>query len=436
MSADAVLPHDLRAESHILGLCLLQPDLRVPTARDGVRPEDFFRDAHQRLFAAILAVWDAGTAVGLSSVVAHLDAAGDLARVGGVEYLASLDRGLPAGDIAPSVAVVRQHAQRRALIAEVERLRQQAQDTTTATDAVLVDAERALRTLTLAQSRDGFVSGTDILAASLDTIEALAEGRLGVTTGYRSLDAQVGGYAPGQLVLIAGRPGQGKSAIVTSALTRWLSVGLHVGVVSLEMTVPEVGMRWLSSEGSIDMRKARVRALREMDYRNLSDAMDRVRGLSERLHVTDVPSLTLSRIRAAARRCAAEHGLDVLVIDYLQLISSESRSESRYREITEISIGLKQLAKELRVPIICLAQLNRQNEARRDKRPSLSDLRDSGQLEQDADLVLLLHREEVYERTPDNAGKAEVIVAKGRNVPLGVVHLRYIAEFTRFEEVA
>lgn len=433
MSTETTLPHDLDAERHVLGLCLLQPDLRIPAARDTLRPADFYRDAHQRLFAALLAVWDAGTPVGLASVLAHLEAAGDLERVGGLAYVAQLDHGRPISDIAASVAVVRQHAQRRALIAEADAFARQAWDTTTATEDVLAEAERAMQGLTRAQSRDGFRGGDLVLSDALDAIEALAEGRIGITTGYADLDRWIGGYAPQQLVLIAARPGMGKSAFVTSALTAWLSRGLHVAIVSLEMSSAEVGMRWLSAEAAVDMRRARVRMLREHDYHRINDAMDRVRDMAPRLHVTDVPYLTLARIRAAARRCRAEHGLDVLVIDYLQLISSDTRSESRYREITEISIGLKNLAKELQVPIVCLAQLNRQNEARKDKRPSVADLRDSGQLEQDADVVLLLHREEVYERTDENAGKVEVIIGKGRNMPLGVLPMRYVAEFTRFE---
>lgn len=435
--SDRVLPHDLAAEARVLASILVRPE-RLVTARDLLRAEDFYRDAHQRIFRACCAVWDAGRPLGPDTLVAQLTAAGDLEQVGGLGYLASMDRGVPTGDVEASAAVIRGTAQRRAAIARLEQLCAQAWDAGTDTSELLSAMGQASTSLEQAATLDTFQRGDDLLVEAMDAVEALAEGRVGVTTGYETLDALIGGYTPGQFVVVGARPGMGKSAFITSTLTRWVhEAGLHVGLVSLEMSQAEVGMRWLAAEGSVDMLLARRRRLREADTYRLNNASARLfTSATARLHVTDVPYLTLPRIRAMARTCAAQHGLDLLVIDYLQLVEGDGtgrREESRYEQVSKLSRGLKLLAKELAIPVLCLAQLNRQNEQRQNKRPQLADLRDSGSIEQDADIVLFLHREEVYHPTPENAGQAELIVAKGRNLPIGTIPMTYVKEFTRFQ---
>lgn len=435
MTTERVLPHDLTAEARLLGSILVRPE-RLVTARDLVRVEDFYRDAHARVFAAYVAVWDAGRPLGLDTLVAQLTATGDLERVGGIAYLATMDRGLATGDVEAPAAVIRQCAQRRAAIAHLERLTTQAWDTGTDTEELLAAIGQASSTLEQGAALDAFTAGAEVLTKANDAIEAMNAGRIGVTTGYATLDHRIGGYAPGQFVVIGARPGMGKSAFITSALSPWLAAGLHVGLVSLEMDQAEVGMRWFAAEASVNMLRARRRLMTESDYHRIGVAGEQLYQQAQRLHVSDLPYLSLPRIRAMARTCAAQHGLDLLVIDYLQLLESDGagrRDENRTQEVGRMSRGMKLLAKELHIPVICLAQLNRQNEARQNKRPQLSDLRESGSIEQDADIVMFLHRDEVYDATDDNAGRAELIIAKGRNLPLGTVPLHYVKEFTRFE---
>lgn len=430
---ERILPHDLTAEARLLASILVRPE-RLVTARDLVCAEDFYRGAHQRIFSAMCSVWDARTPLGLDTLCAALG--DDLERIGGLGYLVTMDKGLPTGDIEAPAAVIRACAQRRAAILRLQELVARAWDTDTATTELLSEVREASTSLEQGLTRDTFTSGPAVVTAALDAVEALNEGRVGITTGYASLDKRIGGYTPGQFIVVAARPGMGKSAFVTSALTPWLERGLHVGIVSLEMDLAEVGMRWLAARGSVDMMRARKRDMQASDWGRLAQAAEQCDYYGKTLHVTDVPYLTLPRIRAMARTCAAQHGLDILVIDYLQLLESDGhgrRDENRTQEVGRMSRGMKLLAKELRIPVICLAQLNRQNESRQDKRPQLSDLRESGSIEQDADIVLFLHRDEVYHPTDDNEGRAEFIVAKGRNLPLGRIPMSYIKEFTRFE---
>jgi replicative DNA helicase len=437
MTADArVPPASLDAERAVLGAVLL----RNETWRDVVTvvtAEDFYRGAHQVLWRAMAALAADQSPIDPLTLSGALGPA-NLDAVGGVAYITRLTDGVPQSTRAATYAgIVAEHAQRRRLIAHVDALREMAWDADADGGAVLVQAQEALVSLSQSLSRDAFLGGDGVLVRAMDTIEALNEGRVGLATGYRILDRWMGGYQPGQLIIVGARPGVGKSAFVTSALLQWLPRRLHVGIVSLEMTVDEVGMRWLSASASVDMMRARTQQLHEHERYRLGVTASDLSAVARYLHVTDTPTLSLSKIRAMARRCQVEHGLDVLVIDYLQLLDGESRKgANRYEEVSAFSRGLKLLAKTLGVPILCLAQLNRQTEGRANKRPQLSDLRDSGAIEQDADIVLFLHREDLYAPTPDNAGRADLIIAKGRNVPLGTLPLRYRGEFTRFEEEA
>lgn len=429
-----VPPHSLDAERAVLGCVLVRNDVWSEVA-DVLRPEDFYRDAHQRLYATMQRVAQAGRAIDLLTIREALTTASDLEAVGGSSYIAGLVDGLPRSTNAQHyAAIVAEKSHRRRVIAEAEALCASAWDTDAETADVLARAQDTLVSLTQATTRETVADGTAVLASAMDTIEALAEGHTGIPTGFGVLDRAIGGYHPGQLVIVGARPGVGKSAFVTSALLQWLPRKLHVCIFSLEMTIAEVGMRWLSAAASVDLMRARSRTLRDHDLFRLNDCRAALEPYARYLHVTDTPTLTLQKVRAMARRCQAEHGLDVLVLDYLQLLESDRRSDSRYQEVSAFSRGLKLLAKLLGVPVVCIAQLNRQNEARQNKRPQLSDLRDSGSIEQDADLVLFLHRDEMYAATPDNTGQADLIIAKGRNVPLGTLPLRYVKEFTRFEE--
>lgn len=428
-------PASLDAERAVLGAVLLRNDTWRDVA-DVVSAEDFYRQAHQMLYRAMAGLAADQSPIDPLTLVEALGPA-NLDAVGGLSYITKLVDGIPQSTRAATYAgIVAEHAQRRRLIAQVDALRETAWDDAADGGAVLAQAQEALVSLSQSMSRDAFLAGDGVLVRAMDTIEALDKGEVGIATGYTILDRWIGGYQAGQLIIVGARPGVGKSAFVTSALLQWLPKRIHVGLVSLEMTVDEVGMRWLSASASVDMMRARMQQLRDHDRHRLGSAASDLSAVARYLHVTDTPTLSLTKIRAMARRCQIEHGLDVLVIDYLQLLDGEARKgANRYEEVSAFSRGLKLLAKTLGVPIICLAQLNRQTEARANKRPQLSDLRDSGAIEQDADIVMFLHREELYAPTPDNAGRADLIIAKGRNVPLGVLPLWYRGEFTRFDEV-
>lgn len=428
-------PHSLEAERSVLGAVLRRSE-RLRDLRAVVRAQDFFRDAHQRLWRACVAVADRGDVLTLPALLDALQ--DDLDAVGGPAYLSRCEDAAALSDAAAlaDAKVVRGHAHRRAIVAQAMAACDRAYDLDCDVDAVVGAAQQVFLDLAQTVAPQGFVPGDRVVWEALDAIEALNEGRSGVTWGFDVLDRRLGPLEPGRLVIVAGRPAAGKTAFLTSMVRGLIARNRTVGICSLEMTREELGMRLLSAEGSVDLMAARRQDLRDLDKVRLATAAEKLSVQGHRFHVEDMAHLTLTDIRARARRLQAEHGMDLLLIDYLALVESDTPSDSRYAEVSRLSRGMKKLAKELGVPVVCLAQLNRANESRADKRPQLSDLRDSGSIEQDADLVLFIHRESMYAPTPDNYEGAEVIVAKARNAPTGVLPFRYIREFTRFDEVA
>jgi replicative DNA helicase len=426
---------ELDAEQSVLGGILIDPS-RLDDAVDILSAEDFFRAAHRRIWEAIRQVASSGGAIDLLTVRAalgpHLD------DVGGPAYLAGLTDGVPrATNVAHYARLVRDYALRRA----VERLgRELVSAAVSGADSGADLLERGETTLLALRTSQPGTSVSDPAAraaAAMTTIEAAAEGkRRGVLSGLRELDAMTFGFRPGQLIVLGARPSQGKTALALN-IARGAGVSGPVLFASLEMSTEQINLRELALRAAIPHALLDAGRIPAHLHGTLADALQAV--YDGNIHVLDRPGATVSQIRGAARRltASAKRPPALIVVDYLQLMRSErgTRVENRTLEVAQFSAGLKQIARELDVPVLALSQLSRQSETRQDKRPILADLRESGALEQDADIVLLLHRSGVYDRNPDDR-RAEVIVAKQRNGPTGIAHLQFDAETMGFSDAS
>ncbi len=437
-TAARALPHNLEAERSILGAILIRNDA-FNVAAELIDADDFFRDAHRRVFDKMVDLNERGQAIDLVTLRDELSRSGELEPVGGPAYISSLADGVPRStNVEHYARIVKERATLRNLIAAANRIEAEAYAAREEAAVVLDRAEQEIFSIAEGRIRSGFVPIGELARDSFDTIERLQSVRsavTGVPTGFVDIDEMTAGLQPADLVIVAARPSMGKTAFA-------LNVGAHVGttgertvgVFSLEMSKEQLFLRMLTSAAQIDSHRFRTGLLTESDYGRLSEA---ITSLSEaRVHIDDTPSLGVLEMRAKSRRLKAEHGLDLLVIDYLQLMQGRGRFENRNQEIASISRSLKALAKELDVPVVALSQLSRAPESRSDKRPQLSDLRESGALEQDADVVLFIFREDMYEETPENENVAEIIVGKQRNGPTGTVKLAFLKQQTRFESLS
>lgn len=427
-------PQNNEAEQAVLGSMLLSQDA-IYAAMEILRPEDFYREAHQIIYRTILSLNDRGAPVDLLTVTDALRQEGVLGQVGGAAYVASL------ADVVPTALNVTQYAR---IVAEKSLLRsiiqvgmQVVEKGFSGSEEALVildQAEQALFNLGQSRRRGSFVPLKDLLAASFDRLERLyhqEEGMSGLSTGFVDLDRFCSGLMPSDLIILAARPAMGKTSLgLNIAQNVAIKNHLPVAIFSLEMSKEQVAQRVLCSEALVDQQKLRSGQLEEEDWRRLIEILD---PLSEApLYVDDTPASTVMEMRAKARRLKGQKGLALIVIDYLQLIQPSRRLENRVQEISEISRSLKALARELDVPVIVLSQLTRAVEQRQDKRPMLSELRDGGSQEQDSDMVWFIYRDEYYNPDSEKKGVAEIIIAKQRNGPTGVVELGFLKEFTRF----
>ena len=408
-------------------------------AAELIDADDFFRDAHRRVFDKMVDLNERGQAIDLVTLRDELSRSGDLEPVGGPAYISSLADGVPRStNVEHYARIVKERATLRNLIAAANRIEAEAYAAREEASVVLDRAEQEIFSIAEGRIHSGFVPLAELAEASFSTIERLQSVQsavTGVPTGFADIDELTAGLQPADLVIVAARPSMGKTAFA-------LNVGAHVGtggertvgVFSLEMSKEQLFMRMLTSAAQIDSHRFRTGLLTESDYGRLSDAMS---FLSDaRVYIDDTPSLGVLEMRAKSRRLKAEHGLDLVIIDYLQLMQGRGRFENRNQEIASISRSLKALAKELDVPVMALSQLSRAPESRGDKRPQLSDLRESGALEQDADVVMFIFREDMYEETPENENVAEIIIGKQRNGPTGTVKLAFLKQQTRFENLS
>jgi replicative DNA helicase len=440
--AERTLPHNLEAERSVLGAILLHNDA-FNLAAEVIDSHDFFRDAHRRIFDKMVKLAERGDAIDLVTLKEELGRSGDLEEVGGPAYITALVDGVPRStNIEHYARIIKEKATLRSLIFSANKILATAYEAEEEADAILDQAEHAIFAIADDKVRDGFVSLRDLARGSLETIEKLHARKelvTGVPSGFTDLDAMTSGFQSSDLIIVAGRPSMGKTSLVLNVAQHvGTKTDLTVGLFSLEMSKEQLFLRMLTAEARIDAHRLRGGFLGERDWGRLSQAIGT---LSEtKIFVDDTPSIGVLEMRAKCRRLAAEHGLNLVIIDYIQLMQGRGRFENRTLELASISRSLKGLAKELSVPIVVLSQLSRAPESRADHRPQLSDLRESGALEQDADVVIFIFREDQYvdrsQPPTDAQGVAELIVGKQRNGPTGVVKLAFIREFTRFENLA
>jgi replicative DNA helicase len=435
---DRTPPQDNDAEQSVIGSMLLSKDA-IADVIENLRGTDFYRPAHETIFDAIVDLYGRGEPADPVTVVAELQRRGELARVGGAPYLHTLSASVPiAANASYYAEIVREKAILRRLVGAGTRIAQWGYSGEGEVDDLVDRAQAEVYAVTDKRTAEDYAPLSEIMEATLDEIEAISnrDGEMvGVPTGFADLDELTNGLHGGQMVIVAARPAMGKS---TLALDLCRSASIHNNlasvIFSLEMTRNEITMRLLSAEAKIPLNHMRNGHMQDDDWAKLARKMGEVS--SAPLFIDDSPNMTMMEIRAKARRLKQRHDLRLIVIDYLQLMSSGKKVESRQLEVSEFSRQIKLLAKELDVPIIALSQLNRGPEQRADKRPMMSDLRESGSIEQDADLVILLHREDAYEKESTRPGEADLIVAKHRNGPTRDVVVAFQGHYSRFVDMA
>jgi len=431
------LPNNIDAERHILGAILLDASV-CNQAVELINRDDFYVDSHRRIFDKMIQLSETGSAIDAITLGELLKRSGELEQVGGYSFISSLTEGLPrVSNIEYYAKIVKGKSTLRQLINEANKIIATCFEAEEEPHIILDNAERAIFALADDRIREGFTAIKTVAHQQLEAIEKMAgrENMLtGVATGFTDFDKMTNGLQKTDLIIIAARPSAGKTAMV---LTMAQNAALHhhavVGIFSLEMSKQQLVQRMLCSESRVDAHRLRSGFLNREEWARLAEGLARL--AEGKIFIDDTPGISILEMRAKARRLKSEHGLDLLIVDYMQLMSGRGRMESRQQEVSQISRDLKGLAKELNVPVVALSQLSRAPETRTDHRPQLSDLRESGSIEQDADVVAFIYREEVYNETEENRGLAELIIGKQRNGPIGSVKMAFIKEFTRFENL-
>jgi replicative DNA helicase len=432
-----VPPQDENAEQSVLGAMLLSKDA-IADVVEVIRGGDFYRPAHELIFDAVLDLYGRGDPADAVTVGAELARAGDAARAGGAPYLHTLVAGVPVAANAGYYAhIVREKAILRRLVNAGTKIVQLGYAAEGQVDDVVDQAQAEVYSVTDKRASEDYAPLSDLMELTIDELEAIGnrDGAMaGVPTGFAELDELTNGLHPGQMIILAARPAIGKSTLgLDIARSAAIRNNLTSVIFSLEMSRTEITMRLLSAEARIPLHHMRNGQMSDDDWNKLVRKMSEVS--ESPLFIDDSPNLTMMEIRAKARRLKQRHDLRLIVIDYLQLMTSGKKVESRQLEVSEFSRQIKLLAKELEVPVVAISQLNRGSEQRTSKRPLLSDLRESGSLEQDSDMVILLHREDVYDRD-NRSGEADLIVAKHRNGPTKDVVLAFQGHYSRFVDIA
>jgi replicative DNA helicase len=431
------LPHDVEAERAVLGSILLSNEA-IYTAIEQIDAEDFYRPQHQRVFRVMQELAKRSEPVDVVTLTSMLRAKNELEGAGGVAGIIELGEVVPtAANVKYYLDIVRKKAMLRRLIQAATDIASGAFESVEPEETVDA-AEKAIFEIAKTKARQGVTPIAEVVATTFQRIEKLAEERkpiTGVSTGLIRLDTMTAGLQNSDLIIVAGRPSMGKTAFS-------IGMGLHastidqrtVAIFSLEMSKESLATRMLCSDGRIDSARLRGGFLNEDDWPKLARAAGRISEAP--IYIDDSGALSVLELRAKCRRLSAEAGLDLVIVDYLQLMRGSPNAQSREQEISEISRGLKALAKELNVPVVALSQLNRAVEQRVDKRPGLADLRESGAIEQDADVIMFVYRDEVYNKDTEDKGIAEIIVGKQRNGPVGTARVRFFNEYTRFDSLA
>jgi replicative DNA helicase len=435
---DRTPPADLAAEAAVLGAMLLSKDA-IADVVESLRVDDFYRPAHATVYAAILDLYGRGEPADAVMVAGELTRSGEIARIGGAGYLHTLVSMVPtAANASYYAAIVSERAVLRRMVAAGTRIVQMGYAGAGDVYDLVDRAQAEVYDLTSGRTSEDYAPLADIFEGTLNEIEAIAahNGQMvGVPTGFADLDALTNGLHGGQLVIIAARPAIGKSTLgLDLARSASIKHGLTSVIFSLEMARNEIVMRLMSAEAQIPLGHMRAGTMSDADWQRMARRSGSI--VEAPLFIDDSPNMSMMEIRAKCRRLKQKHDLRLVVVDYLQLMSSGKKVESRQQEVAEFSRALKLLAKELEVPVIAISQLNRGPEQRQDKKPMMSDLRESGSLEQDADMVILLHREDAYEKESPRAGEADFIVAKHRNGPTATITVAFQGHYSRFVDMA
>ncbi len=449
------MPHSHEAEQSVLGAIFLDPELMSST-QEILLPESFYRGAHQHIFRAMMDLNEDGKDIDIVTVLDRLTQEGVVNEAGGPQYLAEITSNVPTTrNIQYYTDVVFKNAVKRKLIHTADSIANDGYNDELDLDTVLNDAERRILELSSTRESDGFKDIRDVLGQVYDNAEQLDQNSgqtPGIPTGYRDLDQMTAGFNRNDLIILAARPSVGKTAF---ALNIAQKVATHedqytVGIFSLEMGADQLATRMICSSGNVDSNRLRTGTMTEEDWNRFTVAVGKLS--RTKIFIDDTPGVRITDIRSKCRRLKQEHGLDMIVIDYLQLIqgSGSRASDNRQQEVSEISRMLKAIARELECPVIALSQLSRGVEQRQDKRPMMSDIRESGSIEQDADIVAFLYRDDYYNRgdgddddddggfepqTNDENGEIEIIIAKQRNGPTGTVKLNFMKQYNKFTDI-
>jgi replicative DNA helicase len=435
---ERIPPQNLEAEMAVLGSMLLEEEAVVKAA-ELLEETAFYKDAHRKLFTTLLRLYKANVAVDLVTVTEELKKHNLLEEIGGPAYLASLASVVPtAANAEHYCRIVKEKAILRNLIRATTQIAGECYEEVTAPDVLLDKAESLIFEIASKKLKRDAVAMKDIIKSSIEMIDTLYQRKglvTGLPTGFTELDQQLAGLQPAEFIVVAGRPAMGKSSFALCVAEQAAMVQkTPVAIFSMEMSKENLVQRMLCSHARINAHNVRSGMLSTSDWPNLTKAAGK---LSEApIFIDDSPGISILELRAKARRLKSQHDIQLVILDYLQLMEEPSRSENRQQEISVISRNLKALARELEVPVVAVSQLSRAPERRETFRPRLSDLRESGAIEQDADVVLMLFREDYYNPSDENRGIAEVLIAKQRNGPTGTVKLTFIKEYTRFENLA
>ncbi|WP_226639118.1 replicative DNA helicase [Priestia flexa] len=433
--ADRLPPQNIEAEQAVLGAIFLEPS-SLTLASELLIPEDFYRAAHQKIFTCMLKLSDQGEPVDLVTVTSDLANQKILEEIGGVAYLSDLANSVPtAANIEYYAKIVEEKSILRRLIRTATDIASEGYAREDEVEVLLNEAEKNILEVAQRKNTGVFQNIKDVLVQTYDNIEVLHNRKgdiTGIPTGFTDLDHMTAGFQRNDLIIVAARPSVGKTAFALNiAQNVATKTDENVAIFSLEMGAEQLVMRMLCAEGNIDAQRLRTGSLTSEDWGKLTMAMGSLSNAG--IYIDDTPGVRVGEIRSKCRRLKQEGGLGMILIDYLQLIQGNGRSgENRQQEVSEISRSLKALARELQVPVIALSQLSRGVEQRQDKRPMMSDIRESGSIEQDADIVAFLYREDYYEKDTENQNIIEIIIAKQRNGPVGTVQLAFVKEYNKF----
>jgi replicative DNA helicase len=431
-------PQNLEAEMAVLGSMLMDEEA-ISVAVELLSRDSFYKDSHRKIFESISDLFNSNKAVDIITLADELKRKGVLEEVGGVSFLSALANSVPtAANISHYVSIVKEKSILRILIGNATKIVSLCYGSEGNIDEVVDTAEQLVFEVSDRKHQGSYIPAKEIVKSSIETIDRLYQKKehvTGIPTGFIDFDLKTSGLQPSDLIVVAGRPSMGKSAFALGmAEYAGMVEKIPTALFSLEMSKEQLVQRMLCAHAKVDAHKVRTGYLSTSDWPRLTAAAGK---LSEApIYIDDTPAISVMELRAKARRLKAHHDIKLIILDYMQLMRGSANIENRQQEISEISRSLKAIARELSVPLVAISQLSRAVESRTDHRPQLSDLRESGAIEQDADVVVLILREEYYNPTPDNQGIAEIIIAKQRNGPVGSLKLTFIKEYTRFENIA